>query len=175
MLVAALAFALGYRTRWAGSLALIGFGWLEAIEATTYLNHYWLLFSLVLLLTIVPSATVGALRPQKEAVTSAHLWALRAQVLIVYFFAGLAKLHGDWLEGLPLRFWLPSRSSLPLVGPLLEQPEVAVVASWVGLIHDLAIGPLLLWRRSRPWALAALVAFHLATAVLIPSIGLFPW
>ena len=70
VLVAALAFALGYRTRWAGSLALIGFGWLEAIEATTYLNHYWLLFSLVLLLTIVPSAAVGALRPQKEAVTT---------------------------------------------------------------------------------------------------------
>ncbi len=38
----------------------------------------------------------------------------------------------------------------------------------------MSIVPLLLWRRSRPFAWPALVAFHLATWVLFP-IGVFPW
>ena len=44
------------------------------------------------------------------------LWLLRAQIGIVYFYAGLAKLNADWLQGEPMRGWLASRTHFPIIG-----------------------------------------------------------
>jgi hypothetical protein len=178
--LAAVAFALGWRHRPAGAVFFLSFTWLELIEATTYLNHYWFLSSIVLLLTLLPANAAWSLDARAGRAGGYFpawgIWALRAQVMCVYFFAGVAKLHADWLlEGLPLRLWLPSRSSLPAVGGLLELPAVAVAASWAGAVFDLTVGPLLLWKRSRPWAFAALVGFHTITGLLLPSLGVFPF
>ena len=46
--------------------------------------------------------------------------------------------------------------------------------SWAGMLYDLLIPFLLLWRPSRPLAYLAVVAFHVLTALLFP-IGMFPW
>ncbi len=46
--------------------------------------------------------------------------------------------------------------------------------SWGGAIFDLTIFGWLTWRRSRPFAYAAVVGFHLMTGVLF-QIGMFPW
>jgi hypothetical protein len=178
--MAAIAFALGWHHRTAGAVYFLTFTWLELIEATTYLNHYWFLSSIVLLLTLLPSHAAWSLDARAGRAAGDFptygIWALRAQVICVYFFAGIAKLHGDWLvSGLPLGLWLPARSSLPLIGGMLEQPATALVASWAGALFDLTIGALLLWRRSRPWAFAALVGFHALTALLLPSLGAFPY
>ena len=103
------------------------------------------------------------------------VWLLRFQVGVVYAFAGLAKLHGDWVgRGLPLRLWLPARADLPLVGPLLAEPATAHVLSLAGAAFDLAVVPLLLWRRTRRVAWLVVVAFHVTTWALFP-IGVFPW
>ena len=103
------------------------------------------------------------------------VWALRAQVGIVYVFAGLAKLNADWLgSALPLRLWLADRSDIWLIGPLLDEPWVAFAASWAAALFDCTIVFWLLWHRSRPWAYAALVVFHVATWMLF-AIGVFPW
>ena len=153
-LLAAVGFTIGFRTRISGLVFVASFGWLELIEATTYLNHYWLLGALVVTLAIVPSGSRWSLdagRTASQASTPAlALWAVRAQVGAVYFFAGVAKLHYDWLfEALPLRIWLPSRSDLAIVGPLLEHPETALIASWAGAAFDLSIAFLLLYPRTR--------------------------
>ena len=104
------------------------------------------------------------------------VWALRAQVGIVYAFAGLAKLNGDWLfHAQPLRLWLADRTHLPVIGPILDEPLVAYAASWGSAAFDCTIVAWLLWRRSRPWAYAVLVVFHIATWLLFPKIGVFPW
>ena len=104
------------------------------------------------------------------------VWALRAQVGIVYVFAGLAKLNGDWLfHAQPLRLWLADRTHLPVIGHILDEPLVAYAASWGSAAFDCTIVAWLLWRRSRPWAYAVLVVFHIATWLLFPKIGVFPW
>jgi hypothetical protein len=97
------------------------------------------------------------------------VWLLRFQVGVVYASAGLAKLQPDWLvHALPLRLWLPARLGS------LGSPEVAHVLSWAGAAFDVSVVPLLLWRRTRPFAWVALVAFHVSTWALFP-IGVFPW
>ena len=100
---------------------------------------------------------------------------LRTQLGLVYFFAGVAKLNPDWLfEAMPLRLWLPAHTDLPLLGPLFDQLWVAYLFSWFGAFYDLTIPFFLSWRRTRIWAYATVVAFHVLTAVLF-QIGMFPY
>ena len=48
--------------------------------------------------------------------------------------------------------------------------------SYGGLLFDLAVVPLLLWKRTRLQAFLAAVVFHLCNALLFEfSIGVFPW
>lgn len=177
--LASLALALGWRTRWAAAGVLLSLGWIELIDVTTYLNHYVLL-TLVAGLSVVAPVGAGASLDARRAggpraVARGWVWLLRFQVGIVYASAGLAKLQADWLvHALPLRLWLPADAGRPLVGPLLELPATAPVLSVAGAAFDVSIVPLLLWRRSRPFAWAVLVGFHVATWSLFP-IGVFPW
>jgi hypothetical protein len=171
--VSSLALALGWRTRAAALGVLLSLGWIELIDATTYLNHYWFLTLVAALGVVAPLGAGLSLDARRRggprAVARGWVWLLRFQLGVVYASAGLAKLQADWLvHALPLRLWLPARLGS------LGTPEVAHLLSWAGAAFDVSVVPLLLWRRSRPFAWAALVAFHVATWSLFP-IGVFPW
>jgi hypothetical protein len=70
--------------------------------------------------------------------------------------------------------WLASRTHLPIIGPWLGEPAVALVASWAGFVYDLTIWLWLSWPRTRKVAFALVLAFHAAVGVLF-NIGLFPF
>ena len=163
-----LGIAAGCRPRICAALFCVGFTYVELIDRTTYLNHYYLMSLVSLLLAVLPL--------YGNSVPAWAVWALRAQVGVVYVFAGIAKLNPDWLRhALPMRIWLYQHGDLPMVGPLLQELWVAYAMSWSGALFDLAIVPALLWRRTRLPAYCTLVAFHLATWALFPQLGVFPW
>lgn len=179
--LAGLAIAVGWRTRAALGVFLVTFVWMELIDASLYLNHYWLMTLLGLLLFVLPVGRSWSLDVRSGRVEPSTLvpvwmvWSARAQVGVVYVVAGVAKLNGDWLlRGEPLGMWLAARADRPIVGQWFDLPLTPVLASWAGVVFDLTIVGWLLWRRSRPLAYAAIVVFHLATAALF-QIGLFPW
>ena len=175
--VAGVVLALGWRCRLAAAVLLVTFGWIELIDVTTYLNHYWFVTLLAALCVVAPvgrAASLDAVRRGPGPVARGWVWLVRFQVGVVYAFAGLAKLQPEWLAGRPLELWLPARSALPLVGPLVEQPSAARVLAVAGAAFDCSIVPLLLWRRTRLVAWLVLVAFHVCTWLLFP-IGVFPW
>jgi hypothetical protein len=94
---------------------------------------------------------------------------------VAYLFSGLAKLQPDWLlRGQPLEQWLDGTPAARWLAPVVPLHTLALAASWGGMLVVLLAPPLMLWRRARPYAYAALLAFHLATGVLL-SIGVFPW
>ena len=160
--------AVGVRPRLSAALFTLGFAYCELIDAALYLNHYWFVTLAGLLLAVLPA-------PDGGRVPAFDVWALRAQLGVVYFFAGLAKLNADWLwRAEPLHTWLSARTDRPLVGPWLDEPVVALAVGWAGAAFDLTIVAWLLWRRTRPGAYVVLVVFHLATAALF-QIGVFPW
>lgn len=178
--VLGLAIAVGYRYRLTTVLFLVGFVYVELIDAALYLNHYWFVTLVAAALVVLPlhrhcsvdarAGRVGA----SATVPALTLWVLRGQVAVVYVFAGIAKLNADWLfEALPMRLWLADNADLPLIGPLLAMPLVAYLASWAGAFFDCTIVGWLLWQRSRPLAYLAVVVFHMATALLF-RIGIFP-
>ena len=163
-----LGIAVGYRTQLCSALFLVGFVYVELLDRTTYLNHYYLMSLAALLLALLPA--------HRACIPLWTVWTLRAQVGIVYVFAGVAKLNPDWLfHALPMRIWLYQNGDLPAVGALLQETWVAYAMSWGGALFDLAIVPALVWRRTRMVAYLLLVGFHLATWGLFPQLGIFPW
>jgi len=182
-LLAAL-IAVGAWTRTAAALFLAGFGYVFLLEQARYLNHFYLVLLLALLLAWVPSDRVGSLAawwrrrrgggPPGAWVPRWSVLLVRGQLAIVYGFAALAKMNGDWLRGEPLRSWLRDRADLPWIGPWLAAPWAAWWFSYGGLLLDLLAPALLLLRRTRAVMFAFVVAFHLMNAALF-DIGIFPW
>jgi vitamin K-dependent gamma-carboxylase len=179
--LAALGIALGYRYRLSAGVFALSLGYVELIDRSLYLNHYyWVVLTGVVMVFLPLNATLSLDAHHGRVRTPARypawvIWILRFQVGMVYVFAGLAKLNGDWLlRAEPLSTWLPARSEMWLIGPALTLPAVAYLFSWAGALFDLTIVGWLSWRRSRPYAYVALVVFHTLTWLMFPSIGLFP-
>lgn len=173
--------AVGLAFRLSIALLFVVFTYLQLVDVATYLNHYYLVSLLALLLFFMPAHRCFSLdarwRPALRADTGPAwcLFLLRAQVAVVYINAGLAKATADWLlHAQPLDIWLSARTSLPVVGPVLDHPAVAYLMSWAGFLFDTTIVLWLLWPRTRRIAYAAVLAFHAATWVLFPPIGMFP-
>ncbi len=165
------------------SVALFGvlFAYAHLIDQTNYLNHYYLVICLCALMAFLPLHATWSLDARRDlsirssTVPAWVIWALRAQLGVVYVFGGIAKLKYDWLvEAMPMKIWLPANTDFPLIGPWLTQEWTAYVFSWAGLAFDLSIVPLLLWARSRRVAFGLVIVFHLATAKLF-TLGMFPW
>ncbi len=167
MVVLALGLAAGVRPRLAAALFGLAFTYTQLIDITNYLNHHVLVSLLCLLLAALPL--------HGRAVPAWALYLVRLQVAVVYVYAGLAKLGGDWLlDGQPLRVWLAARTHTPLVGPWLDEPAVALALSWGGFLFDTTIVAWLSWRRTRVPAYLVLLAFHAMTSFWF-NIGMFPF
>jgi hypothetical protein len=179
--VCAAGIALGCWYRASAALFCAGFTYAHLIDRTNYLNHYYLISLVSLLLVFVPAHRVWSLdawrRPRNAAATvpAWAVWVLRFQIAVVYVFGAVAKLNPDWLlEAQPLRIWLGANLDVPLIGAWFEERWVAYGFSYLGLAFDACIVPLLLLRRTRALAYVGVLAFHLLTALLFP-IGMFPW
>jgi len=183
--VAALAVMLGAFYRVAIAAFTVLFAWMELLDAATYLNHYYAITLLGILLCFMPAERCCSLdawwarrrgTPLPSTVSFWTIAMLRFQVGVVYVFAGVAKLNADWLlHAEPLHTWLVARSDLPLVGRILEHPMIPTVMGWSGAFFDLSIAFLLLAPRTRVPAYLSVVFFHLLTGWLFPTIGIFPW
>lgn len=181
MAVAAAFIAVGLFYRVSAAVFCVLFTYAHLIDKTHYLNHYYFVSLVTLLLVAAPLHRAGSLdRRLGIARGPGHvprwaLWLLRFQVGAVYFFAGVAKLTPDWLfHAQPLTIWLGANTDFPVIGPLFRFKATAYVMSWAGAAFDLSVPLLLSFRRSRPFAYAAVVVFHGLTGKLFP-IGMFPW
>ncbi len=176
-----LAMSLGAFYRIASITAFLSFTYVELIDKTNYLNHYYFVSIICFLLLFVPAHryfSLDVLRKPTIKITHIPRWMIgifKLQLFIVYFYAGLAKLNADWLlDAMPLKIWLPAKSHLPIIGNYLQLTWVAYAFSWLGALYDLSIPFLLLNKKTRPVAFAAVIGFHGMTAILFP-IGMFPY
>lgn len=179
--LAALAVALGYKYRWAIIVFFISFTYIELMDKTTYLNHYYFISLLAFLLIFLPANiyySIDAKNNEKKRFQRIPQWnvdAIKLLLAVVYIYAGLAKLNSDWvIDAMPLKIWLPSKFDIPLIGDLLAKEWVHYAFSWIGAGYDLFIPFLLLYRPTRWFAFGLVVVFHVLTRVLFP-IGMFPY
>lgn len=162
-------------------LFFLSFIYVELIDKTNYLNHYYFVSLISFLLIFVPANrgfSLDIIRKPNLKLDKVPAWTInifKLQLGIVYFYAGIAKINSDWLlKALPLKIWLPAHSNIPILGTLLKASWVAYVFSWFGAIYDLTIPFLLTLKKLRPFAYAAVIVFHMLTWLLFP-IGMFPF
>lgn len=176
----ALMVALGAWFRWVAPLFTVGFAYVQLIDVTNYLNHYYLVVLLAGLLSVMPAHaawSVDAARSpglRRSQVPAWTLYLLRFQIAVVYGYAALAKVGTDWLlHAQPLGLWLSARTETPLLGPLFGHPWAPIAMSWAGFLYDASIPLWLSFRRTRGAAYLVVIGFHVLTSVLF-DIGLFP-
>lgn len=181
MLLGALGILLGLYYRFSTVLFFLSFTYVELLDKTNYLNHYYFVSLIAFLLIWLPanrklSLDVKWRKVEERNLTKRfHIQILQFQIACVYFFAGLAKINSDWLfEAQPLHTWLQSHRDMPVIGSLFAEKWLAYVFSWFGCFYDLFIVFFLLIGRTRPFAYFFVVAFHLMTGWLFP-IGVFPY
>ncbi|KVV13336.1 HTTM domain-containing protein [Flavobacterium sp. TAB 87] len=179
--ISALGVAVGYRYRLSAVLFFLSFTYIELMDKTTYLNHYYFISIVSFILIFLPANaffSIDAYRNPTKAYQFIPRWTtdiLKLLLGIVYFYAGLAKINSDWLfRAMPLKIWLPTNPNLPFLGSLLNENWVHFAFSWSGMIYDLCIPFLLLYKRTRWFAFILVVIFHVLTKVLFP-IGVFPY
>ena len=173
--------ALGYKYRLAIITFFLSFTYIELMDKTTYLNHYYFISILSFLMCFLPANAYFSVDAYQRKLQFNRIpkWCIDSIKLllgIVYFYAGLAKMNSDWLfRAMPLKIWLPSKYDLPLIGEnLMQQEWFHYAMSWSGMIYDLSIPFLLLYRKTRVIAFLLVVFFHIFTRVLFP-IGMFPY
>ena len=179
--LSAIGIALGYRYRLSATVFFLSFTYIELMDKTTYLNHYYFVSLVSFLMVLLPANayfSIDALKDEKLRKQYIPAWtidAIKLMLAIVYFYAGLAKLNSDWLfHAMPLKIWLSAKTSLPIIGPWLQESWVHYAFSWAGTIYDLSIPFLLIWSRTRLLGFAFVVIFHVVTRILFP-IGMFPF
>ncbi|MES2560715.1 MAG: HTTM domain-containing protein [Bacteroidota bacterium] len=180
MLLASLGILFGAFYRWSAIIFFVLFTYCELVDITYYLNHYYFVSLVSLMMCIVPANaaySVDVWRKPSLGQTLVPAWSInifRAQLIVVYFFAGIAKINYDWLiRALPLKIWLPANDTLPVIGWLFQYDATAYVFSWAGMLFDISVGYFLCKKETRLWAWLVVVFFHLITGWMF-QIGVFP-
>lgn len=150
------------------------------MQKTAYNNHYYLLILISFLMCFLPAHRSRSLdvrlHPQLEtdAMFGYVKWIIVLQLLIVYVYASIAKMYGDWLDFSMIKILMHPRKGYPLVGEILQQPWVHTIIGTAGILFDLLIIPALLWKPTRKAAFFISIFFHLFNSVIF-QIGIFPY
>tara|TARA_B100000780_G_scaffold66388_1_gene43695 strand:+ start:2651 stop:3928 length:1278 start_codon:yes stop_codon:yes gene_type:complete len=174
--------AVGYRYYISIIIFFLSFTYIELMDKTTYLNHYYFVSILSFLMIFLPCNSSYSFDSylQKKSYKYTPRWcvdSIKLLLFIVYFYSGLAKINKDWLyEAQPLKIWLTTGSyDFPLIGSnLMQQEWFHYFMSWGGMFYDLLIPFILIYSRTRIFGFLLVIFFHIFTVLLFP-IGMFPY
>lgn len=175
-----IAIMLGYRYR----VAIISYTILWAgvyfMQKTSYNNHYYLLLIISFYMIFLPANQYASLDVKQQRTLEQKAmpyWVsllFIIQVAIVYFYAAIAKFYPDWLNGTFTRILLAGTTSNEFFLTLFSNKYFYLFIAYAGILFDLLIVPLLLFKKTRTIALVASLSFHLFNAIFL-QIGIFPF
>lgn len=178
--MAGLFVMIGYHYRLAVLFYLILWAGIYFMQKTSYNNHYYLLVLLLLFMLLLPAHrrfSVDARRnPEAFSYVCPH-WCIGifiVKMAIVYFYAGINKIYPDWLESTTVSLFFSGKEDFWLIGPLLAHEGFQQMVAWGGILFDLLIVPLMLFRSTRLLGLAMLLFFHIFNSAVF-HIGIFPY
>lgn len=181
LVISSLCIAGGLFYRLSCVIYFLVFTYIELLDKSLYLNHYYFVSLVSFLMIFMPANRAYSLdvlrNPEiyTSKVASVFPNIIKLQLTIIYVFAGIAKLNSDWLlDAQPLKIWLSARADMPVLGPFFDWHWFPYIMSWSGMFFDLLIPFFLMWKRSRPFAYLTVIVFHVMTWLLF-NIGVFPW
>ena len=177
--ILSLMIVLGLFYRISTLLFFLGYSYLFLLERAIYNNHYYLICLLSLMLILAPlhkSWSLDVLRgavAHTDKLPALWLWIFRLHMGIVYFYGGIAKFDHDWLNGLATRKLMGEGNRGTILEPLMQYEWVPYIYAWSGMLFDLLIPFLMLWKKTRNLAFVSAIIFHLNNNFVF-SIGVFP-
>jgi hypothetical protein len=175
-----IAIMLGYRYK----IAIISYTILWAgvyfMQKTSYNNHYYLLLIISFYMIFLPANQYASLDVKQQRVQKKNTmpyWVsllFIIQVTIVYFYASIAKFYPDWLDGTFTKLLLSGTTSNEFLLKIFLNKYFYLFIAYAGILFDLLIVPLLLFKKTRTIALVASLLFHLFNAIFL-QIGIFPF
>lgn len=172
--------ALGYKYRFSIVCFTLMWTGVYLMQKSSYNNHYYLLVLISGLMCFLPANRSRSLDVRQnptfktDAMYAWVKWAIIFQLLIVYMYAAIAKVYGDWLDFGIVRILMLGKSHYHVVGELLQQSWIHKIIGAVGILFDLLIIPALLWKKTRKIAFVISIFFHLFNSILF-QIGIFPY
>ncbi|TXK78458.1 HTTM domain-containing protein [Mesonia sp. K4-1] len=171
---------IGYKYRWSLSAYTIMWTCVYLMQKSSYNNHYYLLVLICVFMLLVPANAYFSIdAKQNDRIRSlstprwVHLFII-LQLLIVYTYASCAKLYPDWLDGSVPELLMKSKQDYWLIGDVLQEKWTHVTITYFGILFDLLVVPLLLWKRTRTPVFIFAIFFHLFNSIVF-QIGIFPY
>lgn len=171
---------LGYKYRWSMLGYAIMWSGVYLMQKSSYNNHYYLMMLLTWMMALLPAAgrfSIDAMtNPEKRSISMPR-WVqtlIITQLFIVFTYAAIAKIYPDWLDGTVTRLFMKSKADFWLIGEFLQLEWVHWGMAYFGIIFDLLVIPMLLWRKTRWLAFGLALFFHLFNSAVF-HIGIFPY
>tara|TARA_B100001250_G_scaffold409233_1_gene433184 strand:- start:4015 stop:5388 length:1374 start_codon:yes stop_codon:yes gene_type:complete len=179
--ISSLFVCVGFKYRLSIIIFFLSFFYIEMMDKTTYLNHYYFISSLSFLMIFLPANSTFSIdniinQKQYKLAPKWTIDSIKFFIAIVYIYAAIAKMNSDWLfDAMPLNIWMSSKYHFPIFGEtVFQQNWFHYFMSWSGMIYDLSIPFLLLYHRTRLVGFLLVIVFHVLTKILFP-IGMFPY
>ncbi len=170
----------GYKYRYSLAAFTILWAGVYFMQKESYNNHYYLLLLICIIMLFLPANRYAAIdaKQHPEIKSLAMPWwcsgVMILQISIVYVFAVVSKLYPQWLDGTFIKLLYERPDHPEFLQPLFHNHYFHIFIAYMGIIFDLLIVPLLLWKRTRTIAFIAAIIFHLFNAVIL-QIGIFPF
>lgn len=171
---------LGYRYKLGIFMYTLMWTFAYLMQKSSYNNHYYLLILLCVFMLIAPAHKYFSLDAKRNPnIKSLSMpqwvpWFLIIQIWIVYTYASIAKFYPDWLDLSFPKLLMSSKENTPLIGDFLQTNLAHVSIKYVGILFDLLVVPLLLWKRTRLFIFVFSIFFHLFNSYVF-HIGIFPY
>ncbi|MEM0517707.1 MULTISPECIES: HTTM domain-containing protein [Aequorivita] len=171
---------LGYKYRFSMIAYAIMWTAVYLMQKSSYNNHYYLMMLLCWIMALLPAnrwfSLDAKINPELKnpAMPRWVLLVLIFQVWIVYTYASVAKFYPDWLDASMAALLMEGRKHYWLIGSLLQENWVHWAIAYTGILFDLLIVPLMLWKRTRVIGFVISVFFHLFNSIVF-QIGIFPY
>lgn len=172
--------AIGYKYRFSIIFFTVLWTCIYLMQKSSYNNHYYLLILISAMMCLFPAHANYSLDAKKntsikkEYMFSYVKWMVILQLFIVYTYASVAKLYGDWIDFSIIKILMSDKVDYYVIGELLQQPWVHKIIGIFGILFDLLIVPALLWKPTRKIAFLVSIFFHLFNAIVF-QIGIFPF
>lgn len=173
MFLAGALIALGLWQRIAAFVYFISLSYIFLLEKVFYNNHIYLFALIALMLVFIPADAALSIKSKRanqpiQGPLGWHIWLLRFQLMVVYFFGGVAKINYDWLTNLE-----PTKTLLAAKG--ITSDFAIYFITYGGMVFDLTIGFMLLWKRTRLLGMIGVIVFNLSNHYLFDDINIFPF
>lgn len=178
--ICGLMIMLGLFYRFSSLLFFVMWTAVYLMQKSEYNNHYYLLVLLSGAMAMMPAnkrksldVKFGFTKPA-DSCQNICVWFFIVQIVIVYVFASLNKMHMDWVMARPIAIWFKYKANYWLIGPLLAKEWFQYVIAWGGIVYDGLVFFLLLYKPTRKLGFVLSIIFNLFNSAVF-QIGIFPY